>query len=340
MWDAEKSLRSAFTVKMCLHPDASSTTCSGQIIRAHTVRRAADLKAIERIGHVYSVHVDMKTLNRTKGKPSIRLIGINEASTFWGFCSKHDAQTFAPLETRPLVPDAEQCFLLTYRPLVKELYLKKAHLATMPLARDTDKGKSKGAQLAIQSLLGGMLVGVQAAVNDLTHYKALFDADLKAQDYAHMRWVAFHLAAPPDVMCSGVLAPKYTFDGHRIQDLAELAAPMQLLSCSLVSDGTAGAAVFAWRSDSDKASGTLLDSLLALPQEQQPHAIMRYIFSEMENLFIAPAWWDALPLGTRATLEKRVAHNLGITERLPEKYLADDGVRAVGWQVTRVEQHR
>ena len=44
------------------------------------------------------------------------LIGINDASTFWGFCQGHDSSTFAPLETRSFGPTDEQVFLLAFPP--------------------------------------------------------------------------------------------------------------------------------------------------------------------------------------------------------------------------------
>ena|SRR2546422_4986942 len=100
-FSAAEQLRKTFQKKQCLHPGAPNT-CKGRIVRAHTVRRKADLTAIARDGHVYQGRADMGTLMRTKGRVAARLIGVREASTFLGFCEKHDAETFAPLETQPL----------------------------------------------------------------------------------------------------------------------------------------------------------------------------------------------------------------------------------------------
>jgi hypothetical protein len=107
-WDHAAKARKLYATKLCLHPTAGANSCSGPIVRAHTVRRSADLKAIARNGHVYQSSADFSDLNRTDGRVIPKLIGINDASTFWGFCKKHDATTFASLENRSFVPTDEQ----------------------------------------------------------------------------------------------------------------------------------------------------------------------------------------------------------------------------------------
>ena len=50
-------------------------------------------------------------------------VGRNQASTFPGFCSRHDTEIFKPLDTKPLsLDDAEQLFLIAYRSLTRELH--------------------------------------------------------------------------------------------------------------------------------------------------------------------------------------------------------------------------
>ena len=71
------------------------------------------------------------------GTPERR--GWREASTFPGFCDRHDRATFAPIETVPFIGSAEQSFLLAYRAECHELYQKQAshrsQESTIPLTR-------------------------------------------------------------------------------------------------------------------------------------------------------------------------------------------------------------
>src|SRR4051794_29336564 len=93
-WDMDFRLRKVYETKVCLHPEADAAACSRGIVRAHTVRRGADLRAIARKGHVYQGAADSRTLDKTGGRIIPTLVGINNASTFWGFCHKHDSTTF------------------------------------------------------------------------------------------------------------------------------------------------------------------------------------------------------------------------------------------------------
>lgn len=84
-----------YSSKSCSVPDAMKHECNKKIIKAHSVSKGSSLKAISVDGHV------LTTLNLNAGsyknfKPV--LIGINKASTFTGFCEKHDAKLFSPIE--------------------------------------------------------------------------------------------------------------------------------------------------------------------------------------------------------------------------------------------------
>lgn len=340
IWDARKEFNNALKPTACLHPLAGSGTCSGPSVRAHTVRRAADLGVIARRGHVYQVSADLADLYKHNGKPLPKLIGINNASTFLGFCSHHDAETFAPLELRALLPTDEQAFLLAYRPLCKELYLKERQLESLEIIRAVDKGRPMPDQLRIQEDVFLMRVGVEAAIGDLRLHKAKYDQDLLTSDFSQTRFVAVHLDRVPDLMCSGSVQPHYTFDGQPIQDLGDLRKKLEVMSFSLAATATGGVAVFAWRADSDPSGSRLVDSLLALPATDIPHALVRYATSQFENTYLRPEWWEALPKAASASLIDRLAHNADTESPVNPKNLMDDGYRTVDWAVTQIVQKR
>lgn len=58
--------------------------------------------------------------------PEIRLLlkGRNEATTFTGLCSKHDAELFEPIDNHEARPDnVQQMFLCAYRSVLRELHI-------------------------------------------------------------------------------------------------------------------------------------------------------------------------------------------------------------------------
>ena len=337
IWDIRKQLQKLHATKDCLHPSAGPDTCRGGVIRAHTVRRAADLLAIAKAGHVYQVDSDIATLQRTSGRVSAKLVGINSASTFWGFCQIHDATTFSPLETEAFGPTDQQAFLLLYRPLAKELYLKLRARESAKIARGAALARGNR---ALASQIEGVQCGIDHAIKELQHYKANLDAQLVAGDIKDIRYCAVLIDRPPDIMCSGIVQPRATFAGEELQDLSDLDHVLGIVSFSLVACGTRGAAVFSWPSECDAVAGDLVDSLLSLPREEIPAALIRYAFSEFENIFIRPDWWDGLASSTRKLLEDRMQHNVGWMNQTSSGYLLDDGVRPAEWVVTDLQQRR
>jgi len=293
-----------------------------------------------RKGHVYQGSIDYALLNKSGGRIIPKLIGINEASTFWGFCQAHDSSTFAPLETRTLGPTDEQAFLIAYRPLVKELYLKMCQLESLELCREADKGRALHEQLDIQELIRLHGLGIRSAIYDLEHHKTLFDADLIARDFDHVRYVTIHLDCAPDIMCSGMVQPEYAFDGTLIQDLTDIGSVLQMIAFSLLATDGGGAAVFAWRDNSNAASSVLVDSLLTLPESDIPSALVRFALSELENAFFRPSWWENLSDAEQRALEDRINHNVNPLVNVAPTLLCDDGIRAVNWRVIRIEQKR
>jgi hypothetical protein len=340
IWDARTRLHRAFKTKTCLHPLASPTTCSGPIVRAHTVRRAADLSVIARDGHVYQVSGEIADLQRNGGRLLPKLVGINEASTFLGFCSQHDSATFAPLEAFALVPTDEQALLLVYRALCKEVYLKERQIESLDIAMEADRGRPLPDQMRIQAQVLLMRTGVLAAIRDLATQKRMYEQDLLSSDFGQIRYVAIHLDRAPDLMCSAVAQPHFTFDGRSIQDLGDVTRQLEYMGFSLAATDTGGVAVFAWRADSDAASSRLVDSLLALPTAEMPHALVRYATSEFENTYMRPQWWEALPAPAKTALINRLAHNVGPHRQVEPTYLLDDGCRTVEWVVTRIVDKR
>jgi len=74
----------------CLFPGMA---CKAQAIRSHSVQNSRVLDLLVRDGHVKALG---KRIDNKAG-PVIRFedVGRNEATTFTGFCAKHDAAAFA-----------------------------------------------------------------------------------------------------------------------------------------------------------------------------------------------------------------------------------------------------
>jgi hypothetical protein len=101
----------------CLEP---TLTCPKPAIKAHSVQNATSLGLIAEQNHVYELRMSVRS-----GVPqcTFEKVGRNQASTFPGFCGRHDTDIFKPIDTKPLsLEDAEQLFLIAYRSVSRELH--------------------------------------------------------------------------------------------------------------------------------------------------------------------------------------------------------------------------
>jgi hypothetical protein len=62
------------------------------------------------------------------GKVIPRKMGVRTASTFFGFCSRHDTEMFRPVEYGHRGLTNENCFLLSFRALAYEVIMKRCAL--------------------------------------------------------------------------------------------------------------------------------------------------------------------------------------------------------------------
>jgi hypothetical protein len=118
-YEAAAQFRKEFSKRICLHPQGSTAECSAQLIRAHSVSRSTSLLSIAEEGHVMQFDASMEVLIESGGRIVARRIGVNLASTFTGFCHRHDTSTFAAIDIPITALSEEQIFLLAYRAICR-----------------------------------------------------------------------------------------------------------------------------------------------------------------------------------------------------------------------------
>jgi hypothetical protein len=323
-----EAFNQTFGTKYCIHPKAGAE-CVGNIVKAHTIQKKGfGLTRIARNGQVYGFRYDGIAKNKSFGA---KLIHINAASTFTGFCGFHDNSTFLEVETKPFSGNAEQSFLLGYRAIAKELFLKRAQLEQISFLRTCDKGRDASTQQLMQRDLDYWEEGVSAGAKEIEHHNKIYERGLIGSDYSDERFYIIELDHTPDFMCSGTTQPEYDFEGNLLQDLSETTSLLDHITFSLIATDTGGAAVFSWYGE-NKASERLIKSLHLLTDEQIPHAVARYVFEFYENVYAAPEWWEGLDAPTQKTLLARLLSSLE-TIRAPS-CLIDDSLQVVEWKVT------
>jgi len=330
-WEIAADVREQFrSEKYCIHALAGPTNCEGQIVRAHTIPRSAGLAAIAENGHVHGSDYDFMSLVRNNGRIVQKRIGVNEASTFTGFCGLHDNKTFEPLENEPLSASPQQCFLMGYRAACRELFLKRLHVESIKILRDLDHGHEIQRQEFVQGIADITEVGTLLGCAEIGYHKGLYDHVL-----VNSRWDQYHslvleFGVTPDILYTGGFAPESDFSGQVLQRLTS-EPPLSFITVTLMPSDAGGFAVLGWEDHSDGVCRRFAESLKSLPPDDIGNALVRLGYEHIENTYARPSWWESMPTEMRGALTRRL--DAGADPDVPRRAdcLADDGLHYVAW---------
>lgn len=101
--------------KKCIYKNCNELS----IAKSHTISKSSFLSNIAEDGHVYTPTPDIKT-----GAPKIIKVGLNEASTFPGFCKTHEL-LFQKFEQSGSLQENSDLFLQVYRTICREVVIKE-----------------------------------------------------------------------------------------------------------------------------------------------------------------------------------------------------------------------
>ncbi|MGB8012976.1 MAG: hypothetical protein WCF68_15290 [Terriglobales bacterium] len=321
-------------VAYCSHPEASASACEGGIVRAHTLQLAGSLSTIAVSRHVYGF--DALSQPESDGTPRYRLIGVRRASTFTGFCSRHDTELFRPLEDRPFATSKEQLFLLAYRALSKEVYAKRFAVRSVPILRRGDKGRDTLFQVGLQKYLYIHEQVLRLALRDLESSWRDYQHAFLSCDYDRFSAYLVFTDKIPDFAVSGAIHPEFDFQGNAIQNLAT-PDRLDLVTYTVLPLCTSGLIAFVWDSGSASSCQKLAASLDSLPSAEIPDALVRFTYEYFENCYANPQWWERLSEEERTSLLRRMA--LAASDQVARRAdcLKDDGLRTANWRVLKRE---
>jgi hypothetical protein len=322
-------MRREFRRKYCLHPSAP-IGCSNKIASAHSVQRAILEDFIAHDGHVAQIKItshvdDDQRIHGLLAKPE--RVGINQATTFFGFCSAHDSELFRGLETGQFAFHSEQIALLGYRAVCRELYGKDAEIAALDALRnyaainpDTYAFAEKDRRHKIVRL-----GRVNARLN-LALAKDRYAAILSTQ--SELRYYGIKFSAPP-VYCNTVaFLPEWDFEGQKLQDLSFIAEYKPICFSAWVADGKA-AAIFCWHRLDDNVCVPFIDSLRRVERNQVADRLLSMTLEVSDNVVFREDWWESIRETDRQRLVDRAFNGLGEFDRT-SNCLADDGLNALG----------
>lgn len=300
-----------------------------QIVSAHSIQKSGQLNLIAEGGHVYRLSADLSLLQKNDGVPNLKKIGVNRASTFFGFCKHHDNSLFEPIDNYPLGSVKQQVALYAYRCLCREYFVKEnavAVLTKMKSHPELDESR--------QQFLSDLALGNSIGLAGLKHHKALFDAALLKNDYEQFEFTYFTSSSPCPIQLSGLLYPDYDFEGDHLQDLGNHDSPLDLITFFTAPTTDGWAFGFGWHVSSSQTCIPFMQSLAqrAATGEKVEDALLRFSLSCCENHAVRVSWWDGLSDAARAVAIERVFLMMHPHVPVPSHYLAAGCEGIASWQ--------
>ena len=305
----------------CNAPESMKKECVSKIINAHTVSKSSSLKPISRDGHVYKMAYDIMMLEKNKGQVEVVKEGINKASTFTGFCAKHDKELFSAIEDEAFIFSNEQLSLIIYRALVHEIQMKKNAIKSISSAKSiADSGAPLIRQLFIQYQLNQTIDQFKVGVKDLQKYKDAHERIFKEKDYSSLKYVVIEFDKPLPIMASGCNAPTTDFDSNILQSLEDANAEIGSLFYSSLSCNGKGYFCFIWNNTFPDAPERFVKSFydkFVVNSQISGTPLLNFLIERCENIYLECDWWDGLPDKKKRDVKKFFVHTIKNGETFP-----------------------
>jgi len=300
---------------LCLHPDAP-TGCGQKIIRAHTVQRGGGLSEIAEKQHVLSPKDGLRRLAQTAGRLEPASIGINNASTFMGFCDVHDGEMFRPAEHHVVDLNDEIAFLLGFRAIAYERFAKITAERWAGIQREVDRGLPFERQVRAQSIIHWTLQGTKLALEDTRRWKAAYDVDFTARDYSGFRYTGVVFDGLLPLVGCGAFMPEFDFEGKALQWLGRASEVLEHITFNLAVLNGRSVALLGWLGPAPGPAADFVQSFAAMPAVKVADSLVQLAFEHIENIYLRPSWWQGLPDEIRDALIDRTKNGTLSGERL------------------------
>jgi hypothetical protein len=314
----------------CLHYEAGNR-CN-EYINSHSIQNKGLLAKIAKDGHVYGLSYDFSSLKKNKGKTSYKKRGINNISTFQGFCKAHDNELFESIDNLPLIPTDQQAFLYGYRSLCRELFVKENALNNIKYL--IKKGIK---QKAINDLFLNLEKGTHFGLKNLQFHKMKYDYSLKNNEFQHIRYALFISNQEPSIVFSGGIFPDYDFIGRQLQNLGDHSSNLELITFCSAPMREGWGFLFAWHESSSNICIDYIRSLAtAIYEKKNISDFLFRLVLNCENHAISPKWWESLSDDKKNKITNRISETVDIFVETPSFYLMNGLEGVSDWNFDNV----
>lgn len=298
----------------CLYPG-----CSELPIRSHSQQEGGSLKTIQREGKVYTIRRRMETtfVDLSKSSdclPPVCLTPISRATTFSGFCNRHDTDLFSCLENVPhLIPgNMEQVVALYRRSIAFAVANRRFNLNQMlGMAQELPEIKDNPA-------LKGTIInwGIMLKYDMACTFQPSFDSDAAERFEFIWRVIPRNIG----ISCASGIPPLDDEAGDKLvgelidYSTGMMKAPRPIISFNVVPENDRTHVVLIW----DKQFLPYVNDVRASASSFDKDVIELFfndaLLNRSEDFTMSPDLWEGLSDSVRNTIRELI-----IPEHMREK---------------------
>ncbi len=275
--------------KGCVFPEKEN--CSKKLVKAHSIQKAKILNYIAEKGMVISPNV-----RNIFYRHQFDEVGVNSASTFFGFCSNHDISIFSEIENNNYNASNEHNFLHGYRACALE-YVKK--IESFCRLKGLIK---KFRNTRYMASLGPALFGTRQAILDLSTILDIFSIELiksrQSRNFSRIETKIFELSYESLIAVNSLLSIKYDFQGNLINDLNDFSVTPAPIFLTVFPQAGKTFILFSWLASNSEIYQDIVLKLNSFSDSQIELFFSKLIIYHCENLFMSPLKYKIIPKKT------------------------------------------
>ena len=301
--------------KECVFPDHSN--CSKKVIKAHSIQKNRILKHIAENGIVISA--DSQKILFTY---EFEKIGINSASTFFGFCNYHDAKIFSEIENEEYAGRIEQNFLHSYRACAFEYVLRKQSVCIYE--KLIERYPINPYEKMAPKKLNGELRGEKDYFSILEQFSSELIKPKDERNFDIISSKIFQLPYESLLAVNESFPIEYDFQENLINDLADSSKrPAPIFLTIFPFDGKTFI-LFSWLSEDSETYQSIISKLETFNNSQKEIFFSNLIICHGNNFFISPSKYSQMPNKLRRLLGSQYK-NILMTE-FESNYISRGGI--------------
>jgi hypothetical protein len=263
----------------CLHP---SMDCEEPPIRAHSIQNSRILDLVQTEGHVI---MPRYRIEKGKLKAEFKKVGRNDASTFTGLCSKHDAELFKAIDNERLNTDnCEHRRQLAYRAIMREFHteLENAERANA-LHCEICKAEGKDPHTTETAAIHLWAYWIKKSQKVYAYRRRHFDAPRENGSQPNLRHLIITIDnQAPVLACSALFSTGFTKDGAIVGPTLNVAPLNERQSVALLSGpGEQWAEI-----------KRTLSKVFDADEKTLKHELAKLIIGHIENFTLSPAHYE------------------------------------------------